>query len=104
MKNLVASFKIGSLENESHNGPFWIMVRKEIGGHIRSWRFIILLILIALTFWGAMYVSMNNIKAAVANIYDPDQMFFISQTANDNGGYVTSVSCVPQFFRTITRN
>jgi len=75
MKNLVASFKIGSLENESYSSPFWIMVRKEIGGHIRSWRFIILLILIALTFWGAMYVSMNNIKAAVASINDPDQMF-----------------------------
>jgi ABC-2 type transport system permease protein len=75
MKSLVASFKIGSLKTESHISPFWIMVRKEIGGHIRSWRFIILLALIALTFWGAMYVSMSNIRAAVANIYDPDQMF-----------------------------
>jgi len=75
MKNLVASFKIGSAQNKSHHIPFWIMVRKEIDGHISSWRFIILLVLIALTFWGAMYVSMSNIKAAIANIYDPDQMF-----------------------------
>ncbi|HEV8513950.1 MAG TPA: ABC transporter permease subunit [Cyclobacteriaceae bacterium] len=75
MKNLTASFKIGSIENKSHGSPFWIMVRKEIDSHIRSWRFIILLLLIALTFWGAMYVSMNNIRAAIANISDPDQMF-----------------------------
>jgi len=51
------------------------MVSKEISGHIRSWRFIVLLILIALTFWGAMYVSLTNIRAAVANIDDPDQLF-----------------------------
>jgi ABC-2 type transport system permease protein len=51
------------------------MVRKEIGGHIRSWRFIVLLILIALTFWGAMYVSLSNIRTAVLNIHDPDQLF-----------------------------
>lgn len=77
MKNLVASFKKTSLKNvnQSHTSPFWIMVRKEIGGHIRSWRFIVLLILIALTFWGAMYVSMSNIRAVVSNINDPDHLF-----------------------------
>jgi ABC-2 type transport system permease protein len=75
MKNLVASFKTTSSTNHSHTGPLWIMVRKEIGGHIRSWRFIVLLILIALTFWGAMYVSLSNIRSAVSNINDPDQLF-----------------------------
>lgn len=76
MKNLVASLnKASSKVNRSDASPFWIMVRKEIAGHIRSWRFIVLLILVALTFWGAMYVSMSNIKTAVANVKDPDRLF-----------------------------
>src|ERR1700750_1866494 len=77
MKNLADSFKKISLAGgePAHTGPFWVMVRKEIGGHIRSWRFIVLLILIALTFWGAMYVSLSNIRAAVVSINDPDQLF-----------------------------
>jgi ABC-2 type transport system permease protein len=51
------------------------MVRKEIAGHIRSWRLIIMLMLIVLTFWGAMYVSMSNIRAAVSDVIDPDHLF-----------------------------
>jgi ABC-2 type transport system permease protein len=74
MKNLVASFKANA-PHQAHTNPFWVMVRKEIGGHIRSWRFIVLLGLIALTFWGAMYVSISNIRAAVSTINDPDDLF-----------------------------
>jgi ABC-2 type transport system permease protein len=55
--------------------PFAVMVRKEVADHIRSWRFIVLLILIVLTFVGAMYVSLSNLKAAVANENDPDRLF-----------------------------
>lgn len=52
-----------------------VMVRKEIADHIRSWRFIILLALIVLTFIGSMYVSLSNLKAAVGNENDPDRLF-----------------------------
>lgn len=55
--------------------PFRVMVRKEAGDHIRSWRFIVMLMLIALTFVGSLYVSLNNIGKAVANIKDPDRVF-----------------------------
>jgi ABC-type transport system involved in multi-copper enzyme maturation, permease component len=55
--------------------PFAVMVRKEVADHIRSWRFIVLLSLIVLTFLGAMYVSLTNLKAAVANENDPDRLF-----------------------------
>lgn len=51
------------------------MVRKEIADHIRSWRFIILLALILLTFIGSMYVSLSNLKAALANEKDPDAIY-----------------------------
>lgn len=55
--------------------PFWVMVRKETGDHIRSWRFIVMLVLIGLTFFGALYVSLNNISKAVGNMKDPDRLF-----------------------------
>ncbi|OQP57381.1 ABC transporter permease [Niastella populi] len=42
--------------------PFAIIVKKEIGDLVRSWRFIVLLALIALTFLASIYVSLTNIK------------------------------------------
>jgi len=51
------------------------MVRKEVGDHVRSWRFIVMLVLIFLTFFGTMYVSLANIKQAVGNLQDPDRTF-----------------------------
>jgi ABC-2 type transport system permease protein len=51
------------------------MVRKEVADHVRSWRFIIMVGLILLTFLGAMYVSLKNISSAVANEQDPDRLF-----------------------------
>ena len=56
-------------------GPFNVMVRKEAGDHIRSWRFTIMLSLIVLTFLGSLYVSLSNIGAAVNNLKDPDHAF-----------------------------
>lgn len=55
--------------------PFWVMVHKEVGDQVRSWRFIVMLSLIVLTFLGTMYISVANIKSAVGNIHDPDRMF-----------------------------
>jgi len=51
------------------------MVGKEIADHIQSWRFIVLLILIGLTFLGAMYVSSSNLRAALLNTQDPDRLY-----------------------------
>src|SRR5688500_11146633 len=55
--------------------PFAVILRKEITDHIRSWRFIVLLALILLTFISAMYVSLSNLKAAIGNVDDPDRLF-----------------------------
>lgn len=67
-------------------GPFSVMVHKEIADHIRSWRFIILIALIVLTFIGAMYVSLSNIKSAVSNTNDPNHSFLYLKllTTTDN--------------------
>lgn len=57
------------------NTPFRIMLRKETSDHIRSWRFIVMLALVVLIFLGSMYISLENIRAAVSNIKDPDRNF-----------------------------
>jgi ABC-2 type transport system permease protein len=79
--------KIQLMKSQSeHMGPFSVMVRKEIADHIRSWRFIILIALIVLTFIAAMYVSLANIKSAIANSKDPDHVFLYLKllTTTDN--------------------
>ncbi|MEE6186281.1 hypothetical protein PIECOFPK_02771 [Mycovorax composti] len=67
-------------------GPFSIMVHKEVADHIRSWRFMILIGLVVLTFFASMYVSLSNIKNAVNNINDPDRFFLYLKllTTTDN--------------------
>ncbi|WP_020531291.1 ABC transporter permease [Flexithrix dorotheae] len=76
MKNIVNTFtEKPSGPLQSYRSPFWIMVGKEIADHIRSWRFIVLLGLVVLTFWGATAVAMNNIREAVAKVKDTDHLF-----------------------------
>ncbi|GGF39862.1 ABC transporter permease [Echinicola rosea] len=51
------------------------MVRKEIADHLRSWRFIVLLGLIVLTFWGTTAVAITNLREVVAKAKDIDDLF-----------------------------
>ncbi len=76
MKNTMDYSALTLLKGQSGSNPFWIMVRKEISGHIRSWRFITLILLISFTFLGAMYVSVTGIRTAALNIHDPDEFFY----------------------------
>ncbi|GAA4442268.1 ABC transporter permease [Ravibacter arvi] len=62
------------------------MVAKEATDHIRSWRFIVLLALIILTFFGALYVSFSNIKAAVSNVQDPESVFLYLKLLTTSDG------------------
>jgi ABC-2 type transport system permease protein len=73
IRDLFESHSSTSRETRQH--PFWVMVRKEISGHIRSWRFLVLLLLILLTFWGSISVAMSNIREVVSNAKDPDRLF-----------------------------
>lgn len=63
-----------------------VLVRKEIAAHIRSWRFIILILLIVLTYGASLYVSSMGLKDAVSNMRDPDQSFLYLKllTTTDN--------------------
>ncbi|MGB8489914.1 MAG: ABC transporter permease subunit [Bacteroidales bacterium] len=64
--------------------PFRVMVNKEISDHIRSWRFVILLALIALTCLGSVYTGLSNIGAASKSA-DPENPFLFLRlfTASD---------------------
>jgi len=55
--------------------PFRVIVNKEISDHVRSWRFIILIAIIALTCLGSMYTALSNIGKAVKP-NDPEGAFF----------------------------
>lgn len=74
------------MKSQPLSGPFSVMVHKEMADHIRSWRFIVLIGLIILTFVASMYVSLGNIRAALSNTNDPDRLFLYLKllTTTDN--------------------
>lgn len=67
-----------------YHSPFWVIVRKEISDHVRSWRFIILVLIIALTCMGSLYTALTNI-GTVIKPGDPDGSFLFLKlfTASD---------------------
>lgn len=78
--------KFTAKKSTNDSSPFWIMVGKEIYGFIRSWRFLVLLILIVLTFFGSMYVSLSNLKGAIAKIDSTEELFIYLKLLTATGG------------------
>ncbi|SKB91481.1 ABC-2 type transport system permease protein [Sphingobacterium nematocida] len=79
MKNLKESLKRRFSRENKLNGiksPMRVLLRKEIAEHIRSWRFIILLTLILLTFTASMYSSLSNIKSAFMSSENSKESLF----------------------------
>ncbi|RKD91152.1 ABC transporter permease [Mangrovibacterium diazotrophicum] len=54
--------------------PFRVLVQKEVSDQVRSWKFVILLAIIALTCLGSLYTSLSNIGHAIKP-NDPDAEF-----------------------------
>lgn len=79
MEALSGSHYLAENKNKSkvthQHSAFKVMVRKEVSDHVRSWRFILLLSLVVLTFAASMYISMSNIRVSFANTNDPDHAF-----------------------------
>jgi len=50
-----------SKNDNSQKKPFNVIVDKELASHIRSWRFIILISIIALTCFGSLYSALSTI-------------------------------------------
>jgi ABC-2 type transport system permease protein len=81
-------------ETASANGiqhPFSVIVGKEISDHVRSWRFIILVAIILLTCFGALYTALTNIGNAV-KATDPEDAFFFLRL------FTASDGTLPSFF------
>ncbi|MDR6782016.1 ABC-2 type transport system permease protein [Pedobacter africanus] len=74
------------MKSQSLSRPFSVMLHKEMADHIRSWRFIVLIGLIILTFVASMYVSLGNIRSALSNANDPDRTYLYLKllTTTDN--------------------
>jgi ABC-2 type transport system permease protein len=71
--------------------PFWAIVDKEISDQVRSWRFIILIAIIALTCFGSLYTALSNIgKTLKPN--DADDLFFFLKL------FTASDGTMPSFF------
>lgn len=72
--SFLAASKNNLMKRDQYN-PFRVMVRKEISDQVHSWRFILLLVLMLLTFAASMYISASNIRTAFSNTDDPDHSF-----------------------------
>jgi len=71
--------------------PFWVIVQKEISDHMRSWRFIILITIIALTCIGSMYTALTNIGHAMKASDVQNSFFFLKL-------FTVSDGTMPSFF------
>lgn len=71
--------------------PFRVMVQKEISDHVRSWRFVLLISIIALTCLGSMYTSLTNLSEALKNSEGEDAFLFLRLFTASDGN-------LPSFF------
>lgn len=93
MKSQAASFNALLSENSSKNNKatyapnaFWVMVRKEVGDLVYSWRFIILAALILLTFIGSMYISLSNIGKVASQTQNSNSLFLYLRLLTTSDG------------------
>lgn len=91
MKSLV-EFSTGILkgikfhQHKEPSTPFQVMVAREIADHIRSWRFIVLLSLVAFTFFGALYVAFSNLRNALATTQETESVFIFLKLLTTTDG------------------
>ena len=74
IKGIFSRFEAGK-EQDRILHPFSAILNKEISDHVRSWRFIILIAIIALTCMGSMVTALSGIGKAVKP-NDPEGTFF----------------------------
>lgn len=96
MSNQLALSKrwFGASEMKQH--PFRVIMRKEMSDHIRSWRFIILITIIALTCFGSLYTALTNMSQAVKPD-DPEGSFFFLKLFTITDGTMPSFTVFISF-------
>lgn len=83
-----------AMSNTNH--PFWVIVNKEISDYVRSWRFIILIVIIALTCMGSLYTALTNIREAIKP-NDPDGAFLFLKLFTVSDGTLPSFAVFISF-------
>jgi len=66
--------------------PFWVMVQKEFGDHIRSWRFVILLGIVTLACIGSLYTAVTALKDGAQTIGGDANFLFLSMFTVSSSG------------------
>lgn len=75
--------------------PFWTIVQKEIGDHVRSWRVIILLSIIMLACIGSLYTATMTIRDAGTGEDAESAFFFLKLFTISDGtlpSFITFIS------------
>lgn len=70
------------------SSPFWVMVQKEFGDHIRSWRFIILLAIVTLACIGSIYAAVTALKngqSSSSTDADANSFLFLKMFTESDG-------------------
>jgi ABC-2 type transport system permease protein len=97
MSNAVLSIKAKlSRTGERIRHPFRVIVGKEMADHIRSWRFVILIAIIALTSIGSLYTALANFSQAVKP-NDPEGTFFFLKLFTITDGTMPSFTVFISF-------
>jgi ABC-2 type transport system permease protein len=79
------------IKNKTVFSPFRVLVNKEISDQVISWRFIILISLIALSCFGSVYTAVSNIGEALKSA-DPENPFMFLRL------FTASDGTLPSFF------
>ncbi|MFC4601282.1 ABC transporter permease [Cohnella hongkongensis] len=66
--------------------PFWVMVQKEFGDHIRSWRFVILLGIVTLACIGSLYTAVTALKEGAETGGGEANFLFLSMFTVSSSG------------------
>ncbi|GFN33918.1 ABC transporter permease [Paenibacillus xylaniclasticus] len=84
-----------SHSNNRQPSPFWVIVQKEFGDHMRSWRFVILIGIIVLACIGSVYAAVTAIQDGRYSTSNEDLFLFLQMFTLSDGtlpNYATFVS------------
>lgn len=76
--------------------PFSVIVRKEISDHVRSWRFIMLVVLLVMTCLGSLYTALTNLSDAIKP-NDPEGTFLFAKLFTLTDGTLPSFTVFISF-------
>lgn len=75
----------GDLGSINLPSPLWVIVQKELGDHIRSWRFGILLGLIFLACIGSLYAAVTALQAGIQSEETDHSFLFLQMFTLSDG-------------------